>query len=791
MGKTRSSNVTIVDNAQRVVNVDFQLLVAERDDLLEAEVGYKNRIERMEKEAAETLHSFDILYNENRILRTKLDRPDGAAGDSVESYNDVFYDREHLREANRAFKRRIRQLEDDTNTDQAKYLELQSKYQLATQKVQLETEFATRARDEKIVVLEKDQDEMDERLNLFLKEREQYEYRIADMDKERNELQNKYDRVTDEKHEYNLRCDVLQEDRERLKQKATDLEDKIPDSEIKAKEEQQYFELQAQVVALQIANTDATKQIHNLNEEIRGCNKPKKEKVEMVNRALSAIVDEEQIVAEMGATKSLDNTILELEELRKRSYYVINENDKLKDDTLLLQRKLESSEANLAELRKELEMKTSQIEETSMQIRGGDRLSEEYLALLEKNKDLIAMNRALENELTQEKKLAKLKYMELGHSLEKYEEKFKQTDKEKMKMDLENKKLLDENSNQTNVIDAQALELRNMKAQIEQTRSMLDEKTRHYDEMKETVTEEHEELQESRINLHVTRHELASLQMEKAGHFYTLQKEMETANSDRKEESEQMRLETIRLREEVQKLKDYEYKITTMDSEIRRLMNRLRMSERFRKMTKKNDRTDEEREEIKGLKKKQKDLEKENNQLVLEKRQWDNLRKKYGDLITNNRRLVEENKRVRGDLDESDFKVDHLEKRYRKMSVKTETIKCTSAAQKATYIEKDSTLPMKQTVHVKSATPSMLQASIPATLGVSTKCGIKPVLSRSRRKFERKTTRMSSSRDKSSLRSTKPILPAVASQSSGHHFGKGYRDLHSKKPGKTNHLSLL
>lgn len=781
--------MTTIPKATRVLNVDFQLLLAERDDLLEAEIGYKKRIEKLEKEATDALKSFDILYNENRILRSKLDTPDGTGVDSVESYNSVFKDREHLREANRAFKRRIRQLEDDIEQQQKKYADIYSKHQLVTQKAQLETEFATRAKNEKIQEMEKEHEEIEERLKMFLKEREQYEYKVAEMDKERNELQNKYDQVVEERHEFQLRCDVLKEDREKLKEKVANLEDKIPDPEQKAKEEQQYLSLQAQVVALQIANTDAAKQIHNLREEIRELDKLKKEKVEMIDRSLSVLVDEETLKEERSYAEKLNGVTLELEEVKKRSYYIISENDRLKYETTELQLKLTNNETIICELKQELEENKEQLEELSATARGNENLNEEYLALLEKNKDITAMNTVLENDLVQEKKVAKLRMLELNNKLDIVTEELHQTEKDKFKLESECQHIQSEHSTQQKVIEAQTSELRNMKAQIEQIQAMLEEKSLKYEEMKKIEKEAQSELRESRVNLHVTRHELDNLKIEKAGHFSSLKKEMESAKDERKEESEQMRQETIRLREEVKKLKDYEFKITTMDSEIRRLMNRLRMSERFRKFAKKPEKVEIDKGEISELKRRQKELEKENSQLSIEKRQWEILKKKYGDLQLNNRRLQEENKRIRGDLDDTYFKVDTLEKRCQKLNVKVGNEKVESFTQQAVYVDKSP----EKSRHV--APLKMLQsngAKDVGILGISTKRGIKPSISKQRKKYERKTSKLSSGKDiLSHMKSKKPVLPEVAQSRHGNVHTKSYKDLHLKTGKGKDHLSLL
>lgn len=807
MGKKtgKSSNVTIVEKAN-IINVEYQLLVAERDDLLEAEVGYKRRIEQLEKENADTLKSFDILYNENKILRSKLDTPDGVGVNSVESYNAVYKDREHMREANRAFKRRIRQLEDDAAEMQKSYNQLYQNHQLVTQKAQLETEFATKARDEKINEMEIEHEETSKRLKMFLKEREQYEYRIAEMDKERNELQNKYDFLAEEKHEFQLRCDVLQADREKLKQTVMDLEEKVPDPEVKAKEEQQFLSLQAQLVALQVSNTDASKEIHKLKEEIRVLSRLKREKVEMIDRASSAIIDEEDEENERQKQERYAETEFELEETRKRSIFLLKENDCLKSETVTLESKVANLELKQKELQEELNAKKTEIDDLSVLVKGGQSLNDDFMALQDKVKDLSATRQALENELIQEKKLSKLKLMELNKELEKTKDTLNKSDKEKMKSEGENNRLQNENDTLQKVTDAQALELRNMKAQLEQVQNMLEDKTTKYDDMKKTEKDNQEELRSSRLQLHIVRRELDDLRMEKAGNFSILKNEMQTARDERQEETKQMRKETARLKEEVKRLKDYEHKITTMDSEIRRLMNRLRMTERYRKLPKKSAKVDEEKDEVKELRKRQRELEKEKMVLLQEKRQWEILKEKYVDLQKNNRRLVEENKRVRGDLDGSTFKVDTLEKRFKKLNVNIDDdVNAKKSLQHATYVERPSESSYSRVVSQKKEVKaretnelrkptlktieeeSAFKGTIAGSLGISKTRGMKLTTTKDQRKFERKKTR--TFEDITGMRSKKPILPKL--DKVGLKFGRGYKELHKNRYNPPASLELL
>lgn len=784
MGKKKEPSVTIVDKP-KVINVEYQLLLAERDDLLEAEIGYKRRLDQLEHDAKDMLKSFDILYNENKILRSKLETPDGVGEDSAESYTAIYKDRQHLREANKAFKRRIQQLEDDKEDSVKEYNSLYSKHQLVTQKAQLDTEYATKSRDEKITEMERNHQEVTERLKMFLKEREQYEYRIAEMDKEMNELQNKHDFLASDKHELQLRCDVLQADREKLKDKVMDLENKIPDPEQKAKEEQQFLSTQGQLVALQITNKDLSVEIHKLKEEIRVLQKMKKENVEMIDRASSVIVDEETQEREREELLEKTNVVNELKETKERGIFILKENDKLKSANADFESKVANFELENKRLQEELNSKKTQIEDMSVLVSSGESLNKDYNIMQAKLNDLAALRQALENELIQEKRISKLKIMELDNELDKTKQKLNEEQKLNGKKESMLQKLQYENDTLQKVVDAQALELRNMKAQLEQIQNILEDRNIKYEQMQNSDKESTAELRDARLQLHTVQRELESLKTEKRGHFNHLKEEMESAKAEREEEKEQLRKETVSLKEEVKKLKDYEYKITTMDAEIRRLMNRLRMTEQFRSLSKTrprkdNGETDQDRAEIKELKRKKRELEKEKLALLQDRKQWDVLKGKYADLQKTNQRLVSENKRVRGDLDGTSFKVDSLEKRFRTINVKTDDIKEPGKIQRATYVDNS----LKQGSKSKPRKANEQQRSndtdrVRAKDFNTTK--------RERRHVERKSTR--TALDISKMRAKKPVLPEIKKEQAIY-TEKGYKELHKDKYNKGT-LALL
>ena len=86
----------------------YEVLLAERDALLETDRVYRKRIQELEGENMQMLTDYDSIYKENQLLREKLERGDDT---HIESYQRIYADRQILREAETAYKKRIAQLE--------------------------------------------------------------------------------------------------------------------------------------------------------------------------------------------------------------------------------------------------------------------------------------------------------------------------------------------------------------------------------------------------------------------------------------------------------------------------------------------------------------------------------------------------------------------------------------------------------------------------------------------------------------------------------------------------------
>ena len=814
----RTSTVVVKDNT---INPEMQMLIAERDDLLESQKVYQKRISVLETDAADLLKSYDILYNENKILRGKLDSPNTADAESIqnlESYNVIFKDRQYLKEANKALKRKVKQLEDDRSDILKQYNDINTENQLLRQKAELLEQHTSRANDDKIIDLERHKKEMDERFLMFLKEREQYIYRIAEMDKERNELQNKYDFLFIEKKDLNLKCEIMEADRAKLKERIADLEGQIPDPEKKAKDEQLLLSLQAQVIALQISNKDANATIERLKIELQELIKQLQSTDHMVDRATSVMsMTDEEKERQREETEKQEQLAEELKESKQRCILLLKENDGFK----LRHIDLESINANL-ELEKkslieELKEKGNVIRDLSNKLSVNSGLGDELESLQDQVKDLTAAKTALENELKQEKRLSKDKIRDLEAVLNETKLKLKATESRSSKLESDRNRFQEEYESLAKSVETQALDVRNLRSRNEQLQTLHEDTNDKYEEVKRKYIEASEELRDIKVELNLTKQELEESKSDRKGHMSILDSEMKTVKEDREGETVQMKTETEKLKQEITRLKDFEYKITTMDAEMRRLMNRLRMAERYRKAERvkagKKDKIDidEDKEQIKELRRKMREMDKEKMVLLQEKRQWEITKERLAELQLANKRLTQENKRVRNDWEEIQNRAGTLETKLRSMNPKFDDKTETRALQMAKYVDNNQVRQEKEKVAhkrdkakqpVKRLKPILEKTELDdfgnklvneiqdflTSRRAAAKNGQKP---KTRRRVERQTTR--TALDNSRMRAKKPTLPELQTADTKRVLtsSPGYKELHLNKYKHKGSLELL
>lgn len=817
--------VTLVKK-ETVINPEMQLLITERDELLDSQKSYQKRIHILETDAADLLRSYDILYNENKILRGKLDSNETADPDGIhnlESYNVIYKDRQYLKEANKALKRKQKQLEDDYSEILKKYNDVNTENKLLQQKAELLEQHTTRANDDKIIDLEKHKKEMEERFVMFLKEREQYVYRISEMDKERNELQNRYDFLLVEKKDLRLKCEILEVDRAKLKETIKDLEEKVPDPVKKAKDEQLLLSLQAQVIALQISNKDANATIENLKKEIHELMKLTSLD-NMVDRSTSVMSMTEEEKAKQNEEQEKQEEILEeLKESKQRCKILLKENDGFKMRNI----DLESINANLElekqSLIKDLVEKEKAIKDQSNKLSANAGLDDELESLQDQVKDLTAAKTVLDNELKQEKRIAKEKVRDLDTLLNETKLKLKAAESRSSKLEADRSRLQEEYENLAKSLESQALDIRNLRSRNEQLQNLHEDKNDKYEDLKRKWADASEELRDLKIELNITKQELEQSKLDSKGHIGIINAEMKNVMEDRQGETEHMKQETEKLKKEITQLKHFEHKITTMEAEIRRLMNRLRMAEKYRKIERikvsgkdKVD-VDEDKEQIKELRRKVREVEREKMMLLQEQRQWEITKEKYAEVQLANKRLIQENKRVRMEMDNSQYKVGNLETQLKSLNVKVEDKSEKHAIQLAMYVDrtqskKDKTktgnkkdkaktsIKRLKTIPEKTETEdfgSQLVNEIQdfLTHRRTARLVYKP---KTRRRVERQTTR--TQLDNARMRATKPTLPKLEKEPALPQFhkeserpstGASYKNLHSTKLKNKGNLSLL
>ena len=187
----------------------YEVLLAERDALLETDHRYRKRIQELEEENIQMLTDYDSLYKENQTLRQKLDR--GGDETHVESYQRLYSDRQILREAETAYKKRIAQLELQTKEMLTNFESLNAENRLLRDK--------SRKLEDKLNAVDRLDDV--KRMNELEKKVKQLEKQIRLMGyekegimKEKNEIENQMLKLQEDVSDLNKRNITLERENE-------------------------------------------------------------------------------------------------------------------------------------------------------------------------------------------------------------------------------------------------------------------------------------------------------------------------------------------------------------------------------------------------------------------------------------------------------------------------------------------------------------------------------------------------------------------------------------------------
>lgn len=395
----------------------YEVVIAERDALLESDKVYRKRIKQLEEENAQILLDYEGVYKENNILRDKLDKGDD---NHIESYQRVYADRQILREAETAYKRRITQLEQDAKEMLTNFESLYSENKVLRDKAKkLEERLNSIDRLDDVKKI----NELEKKCKLLEKNVRTMNYEREDLVRMNHELDNKVYRLKEELAELNKRNNLLEKENDGFKRGFMALGKNIDDSykeELKQKTRRQEEEERL----MREEHAKFKKEIDSLNKEMH---KLEKKLVEMETKNIMLENDKAdfekrlfELAKESGkrtpsGVKRRNEEIANLREqklgeMAEKIEELKNENVELKTKTKIMETEKESFEQRLEEASSKKRETASSIRrkmETEREIRDlnmhVENLKEKVKRLEVENEDLKAEMKRIEIEAKAQK----------------------------------------------------------------------------------------------------------------------------------------------------------------------------------------------------------------------------------------------------------------------------------------------------------------------------------------------------------------------------------------------------
>lgn len=602
--QTETSNAVSTKSKQQLVNqittVNVSELEIETVKQLSDRTGSVSK-EKLDLNAVKIAQEPTISNESAKMANTGSVRSDIRRG---ESYDAIYAERNTLLKAEMAYKRRIKQLEDEANSF-------------------LKT----------IEELTAENNRMQSRLEIL-----------------ESELKNSRDDNMDE------RSLSLQQENEVLKKQVKELENasKVVSNTKESNDgsANQMTELKAQVVKLQTEN-------QNVNEELI------KVKAELLSesRKLHAMEKEKKSLAN-SVTAVESEKLDKIQDLQKDHSKMKKENQAQKDKIDELEKKLNVLEFENKTLSESLTQKKSELEELLGVMKDENKFDNEIKDLknlvikLEKDKKEMELKNNVERRKLQE---------ELDETTSKYEKSKSEADELQIKNDdivSKNKKFVTENKSLTSTRESQKKEIDELKKEIERLKKELVEIQKELDGLKHETENAATNLKDANTKLEDTNKELQSVVSDKEGQISKLIAQIDNLRTEKDAEKQEFGHEKETLTSEIDRLKIFERHINTMERELKHFVEKLEQSENrkeqlLNELEDKDDKISalekqifELNMKIDSLTKRISQLDRDKREVENDKREWEVKRDKINDIEASNKRLMEENRRLRGSLED-------------------------------------------------------------------------------------------------------------------------------------------
>ena len=680
-------------------------------------------------------HTSDKTIQEPNLTNepVKMDNTGSLRTDTRrgETYETVLAERNTLLKAEMAYKRRIKQLEDEAN-DFLKNIE-----ELASENTKLH------ARLEAI-----------------------------ELDLKTNKHSNADERTT-----------KLERDKAELENKIQELEKSSSVSDDAKEANKQINDLKAQIIKLQTEN-------QNVNEELI---KEKAEHMNDLKRLRAIEKESKSLASSVTAVESekLDT----IQDLQKDHSKMKDENEAQKNKIAELEKKLNTLEFENKALSESLTQKKTELNELLGVMKDENKfdnelkdLKNQILKLEKEKKDTELQHNIAKRKLEDELNETKSKYKTSVSELDEHKVKVDELASEKNKLEQDNKRL-------TSTCDSQKKELDELRKEIQRLKNELLAIQGKLDSLKQDTESAATNLKDAKERLESTNKELQSIVSDKEGQISKLTAQLDTLRSEKDAEKNDFEHEKEKLTGEIDRLKIFEKHMNKMEMELRHFVEKyeesesrknqlsVELEEKDYQISSLNEQIFEFNMKVDTMTKRIGQLDREKREVENEKREWEVKRDKFNDIEASNKRLMEENRRLRASLEDRSILDSNFsaEKTPKAREAWVSDPLPVDSLQKAIYVENKHG---KKRVQIANQ-PALPKRRVPFTKSSPVKASKPPVLKKDLR------TSLSPSRSLEDVRKS-PISPVESNPSLpelqregrltyGFSYTQGYSQIHRNR----------
>lgn len=530
--------------------------------------------------------------------------------------------------------------------------------------------------------------------NTLLKAEIAYKRRIKQLEDEANDFLKHINQLTIENTRLHARVDALEGklstadngsvDRISLQQ---DYEGKS--SEGGQKSDNQISELKAQVIRLQTENQTANEELIKVKSELLS-----------ESRKLHALEKEKKSLAS-SVTAVESEKLDEIKDLQTDHSKLKKENKVQKDKIGELEKKVESLEFENNTLSESLAQKKTELDELMGVMKDENKFDNEIKNLKNRVMKLEKEKKDMELKFNSEKRKLEEELNEMKSKFEKSNTELTELKSKTNELTSKNKQLSTSNKTLTSTCDSQKEEIEKLKEEIERLKRELADLQKQLDDLKRETENTTTSLKDKNTNLETTNKELQSIVSEKEEQISKMIAIADNLRTEKDTEKQDFEHEKQKFTTEIDRLKVFEKHMSNMEMQLKTFVEKFEESEK-QKAQLSNQLEDKEYTisalekqifefnlKTDTLTKRISQIDRDKREIENEKRDWEVKRDKISDIEASNKRLMEENRRLRGSLEDKHV-IDHTnrsEKLPRGREAWVEEAIPIASLQKAVYVE--------------------------------------------------------------------------------------------------------